>query len=37
MGGAEFRHLVKLPKERKGNIPTIQEIEAEFDRSTKLL
>ncbi|MEP6540293.1 MAG: PDDEXK nuclease domain-containing protein [Bryobacteraceae bacterium] len=31
MGISEFRHLEKLPEELKGSLPTVEEIEAEFD------
>ena len=30
MGIAEFTHLVKLPEQFKGQLPTIEEIEAEL-------
>ena len=30
MGIAEFAHLVKLPDEFKGSLPTIEELEAEL-------
>lgn len=30
MGISEFTHLVKLPDEFKGSLPTIEEIEAEL-------
>ena len=33
MGIAEFTHLVKLPEEFKGQLPTIEEIEAELGTS----
>jgi hypothetical protein len=33
MGIAEFTHLVKLPEEFKGSLPTIEEIEAELGKS----
>jgi hypothetical protein len=31
MGISEFQHLVKLPGKFKGSLPTIEELEAEFD------
>ena len=33
MGISEFKHLVKLPDEFKGQLPTIEEIEAELGNS----
>lgn len=33
LGVAEFTHLEKLPEEFKGNLPTIEEIEAELGSS----
>ena len=33
MGIAEFTHLVNLPEEFKGQLPTIEEIEAEIGTS----
>ena len=33
MGISEFQHLEKLPEELKGTLPTIEEIEAELDKS----
>ncbi len=33
MGIADFTHLVKLPDEFKGSLPTIEEIEAELGTS----
>jgi len=33
MGIAEFTYLEKLPAELKGQLPTIEEIEAEFGKS----
>jgi hypothetical protein len=35
MGIAEFKHLEKLPDELKGQLPTIEEIEAELGPSTE--
>jgi predicted nuclease of restriction endonuclease-like (RecB) superfamily len=32
MGIAEFTHLIKLPEEFKGSLPTIEEIEAELGK-----
>jgi len=32
MGIAEFTHLVKLPEEFKGTLPTIEEFEAELTK-----
>ena len=32
MGIAEFKHLVKLPKQFRGSLPTIQELEAELSK-----
>ena len=33
MGISAFQHLEKLPEELKGTLPTIEEIEAELDKS----
>ena len=33
MGISEFKHIEKLPEELKGTLPTIEEIEAELERS----
>ena len=35
MGISEFTHLVKLPDEFKGTLPSIEEIEAELGRSNE--
>ncbi|MCC6539788.1 MAG: DUF1016 family protein [Bryobacterales bacterium] len=36
MGIAEFRHLEKLPAEWRGNLPTIEELEAELEKTDAL-
>ncbi len=33
MGISEFKHLEQLPEQLKGTLPTIEEIEAELERS----
>ena len=33
MGISEFRHLEQLPEQLKGTLPTIEQIEAELEKS----